>query len=982
MKKVLSFFLTALMTLNLFVVPVFADTAADEEAVANTLKVVTLDQFTTQSKYAVTKSLNLAPAALASVLEANGTELEFESGSDAITIDGTKGRIKQGNTAVEASLIVTAKKNASTDTKTITFTVPKKGTYIYDSNGFGYPEYKDNYITKLDNWSGPEGDTTYTGYIKENNGEYYADIKRVQGHTSPKYYKFDFSNARPTKKLKVEMDLTYQEDAQTANLILDLELYGKNSQGGAVSSRMMYTRIHPTIVSVEGEGTRLSLNRVAKGNTNHLEYVFDFENQCYDLYIDGSKKTSTPKPFPTNSDIATLNYLNISYFRTSYIGEVYLDNFAVTAEDPEFTTDYIDALIKRPMSVTLGSWSTAGEVRPQFTVKTSYNDTYDLAQNFVLLHQNKNDKVAYPFKNVHFDFSGSYLSKKSDATKTHLDGGMANNSYPYSDETAPFTINKGYIGANHAGTVPVVTATAHGKTYADIGSIWKDTSNNKWTLIRIIDENKLMFIYEVPYTEETKFTWSKTQNWKSSISGTKLTCADTSYAVNTSDITIGSQTADQAFPSIRNVDPHIYAVVDGVREELDIYGTGTHECDEFVMDIKYEIMNPVLIGAALREARPEGGYTEAQNLNVGEPMLKYHLTMTVTEDGTVFTEFDHEVLENLGNLEYYGQQWYARANAFGGGVYRYVPGTKAFSTTGIRTNTTKTFDFTEPWNMYDKENTEFPSSYTQKAKDWSDPNFVPDRVVDYLRDTDGNNVMAYATGYLPILDAEPTLRRQNTTSSLYIYGKKNVPEQKTYPIFVGAADKFVTKGDKIRGVAYRKYANLDDNKNDVEVYEIEHGNDVYYYVDFFNASEAKINLADDYAVYDASVVYSTTDDYTLVNNVLDITGAKKDFVILKAKRGIEITVADYDKFGMAVSLRVKNRLATQPLVAPKMFAVAYKDNVLLRMSEIKDLAEGAIVDEELEIDASDADTVKVFIWDNLSGTKSYAYSKTISIPQE
>ena len=53
----------------------------------------------------------------------------------------------------------------------------------------------------------------------------------------------------------------------------------------------------------------------------------------------------------------------------------------------------------------------------------------------------------------------------------------------------PFTINGLYIGANHGSQGRKVTASAHGKTSADIGSVWVDEAGKRYDLLRIIDAN-------------------------------------------------------------------------------------------------------------------------------------------------------------------------------------------------------------------------------------------------------------------------------------------------------------------------------------------------------------------------------------------------------------------------------------------------------------------------------------------------------------
>ena len=60
------------------------------------------------------------------------------------------------------------------------------------------------------------------------------------------------------------------------------------------------------------------------------------------------------------------------------------------------------------------------------------------------------------------------------------------------DECVPQKINGEYIGANHAWPAGVVVFLPdHGKTVADVGSLWKDEAGLSWTLMRIGNEENL-----------------------------------------------------------------------------------------------------------------------------------------------------------------------------------------------------------------------------------------------------------------------------------------------------------------------------------------------------------------------------------------------------------------------------------------------------------------------------------------------------------
>ncbi|HZK99033.1 MAG TPA: hypothetical protein VFC47_03960 [Caulobacteraceae bacterium] len=61
------------------------------------------------------------------------------------------------------------------------------------------------------------------------------------------------------------------------------------------------------------------------------------------------------------------------------------------------------------------------------------------------------------------------------------------------DEETPVSINDAFVGANHYSISYYVTATAHGMTNVDVGSIWNDTNAIPWVLSMIVDANTLCF---------------------------------------------------------------------------------------------------------------------------------------------------------------------------------------------------------------------------------------------------------------------------------------------------------------------------------------------------------------------------------------------------------------------------------------------------------------------------------------------------------
>ena len=63
-------------------------------------------------------------------------------------------------------------------------------------------------------------------------------------------------------------------------------------------------------------------------------------------------------------------------------------------------------------------------------------------------------------------------------------------------------------------------------------------------------------------------------------------------------------------------------------------------------------------------------------IGIGTPVVNYHMTHRIFADGTVLEIMDHKILDSVAMGYYGGIQYQQKANTFGGGVYRYLPGTK------------------------------------------------------------------------------------------------------------------------------------------------------------------------------------------------------------------------------------------------------------------------------------------------------------------
>lgn len=110
-----------------------------------------------------------------------------------------------------------------------------------------------------------------------------------------------------------------------------------------------------------------------------------------------------------------------------------------------------------------------------------------------------------------------------------------------SDDIAPISVGSSYVGGNHGWNVVRLTAAAHGKTTADLGSTWSDGSRT-YTLLRVVD----------PATLILSFAHTVDASGRVAVGGTlpQATLTHVAGATNTASLSIaGGRTFDQLRPS-------------------------------------------------------------------------------------------------------------------------------------------------------------------------------------------------------------------------------------------------------------------------------------------------------------------------------------------------------------------------------------------------------------------------------------------------
>lgn len=430
--------------------------------------------------------------------------------------------------------------------------------------------------------------------------------------------------------------------------------------------------------------------------------------------------------------------------------------------------------------------------------RTKFNDTHDLVQKFRGVN---NATLTY---NAPVDFMEAGLIDNSKWDYWHVDI-----PFNYSnDEATPPLVNGTHIGANHGQPCAVIVFSEnHGKSPADIGSIWQDEAGVKFTLIRLDDENSMQFVSENVGESECAYKFVK------NVTGALKYI---SHGQNTADIKVEKQYCGYLSRSNKYTLKKIFTYKDGKWSPL----FGGAECEMAEIREEYFVINPATVGDALRQNRPPNGYTDNVDLShYGKAMVQIKNVYRVMPDGTILCMFDLEKLMDVHVLNHMGVMYQEKLDIYGGGVCRIIPKTKPIDCEeGV-------FDFTKPVALYGKP---FPKRKNISPEYFENPDFPPDRVIDLFRDKEGKTKLGFACGYLPLFDCAPEIRKNNLASAVNIKFTRKVYPNAAYGDI-----------DKLKGIAYKKFfAMAEENP----VYTISHEGKTYIFANFIKAGKTTLPI--------------------------------------------------------------------------------------------------------------------------------------------
>ncbi len=459
-------------------------------------------------------------------------------------------------------------------------------------------------------------------------------------------------------------------------------------------------------------------------------------------------------------------------------------------------------------------------------VRTNYNEEYDMLYKFTNL-------IGAPmFRNGQVDFLSTELIKRDNpdiwSPDVFINGA--------SDEAPPMHVNDAFIGGGH-GQPSCVTIYApnHNKTLKDFGAVYTDEEGTKFTIVEIENGDYIKFISENIGESITKYAF------KLEIKG-KLTFL--SNGEDKSDIIPLNQTPrTYLYSAIKHRTRKVVCYKDGVAKTI----ISSMVCDYAEIWESYDIKNPATVAPAITAERPEGGYKHQPFVgDFGQTMITLDQKFIINPDSTILVDFTVNKLMDVTIDYVMGVMYQERGDLYGGGVYRFLSKLKPFTTPE------GTFDFSTPYPL---RGGDYPRHATPSREYRKYPDSPFDRIIDYFRDKDGNDKLAFTCGYLPVYDGHPSIRKDIVDEIALIYMSR-----KAYPFFASG-----NHTDSFRGVAYRRYFKPENRSS---VYSVDFEGKKYIYFDFFENNtltfevKGKVSLFEsdgvEYKIEDGKIIASGT----------------------------------------------------------------------------------------------------------------------------
>lgn len=438
------------------------------------------------------------------------------------------------------------------------------------------------------------------------------------------------------------------------------------------------------------------------------------------------------------------------------------------------------------------------EFNPGVTVKrvgnllyivSQWNDTHNLVKAIEVARSSSfaNNPV--------LNFTNEYLSLKDgdpsvSATAVKTSG----------DDITPANINGSYIGANHSWVHGYnVQSTGHGKTVADVGSIYKNGSNVEFVILRIVDANNLWMISKNQAVDGFSYSFAQPSG----------TLTYFSNGANTGNIVVGSSSS--LGNTYTNVLPAtVKILMDG---KIEITEDGTYFGKFVDINESYDVLDLVSIITQITANRPGGGYSVTPQLNElsgTEKIFNQSINYRFTKNGNTVVSTTFRNYKKL-NLSFLG--FIQSAALTSGNIY--VPKSLPIS------DGSTTYDFRQIKNW----TTPPAAALNLTPAYWENPLSPPDRVLNM------NATANIMLGYITDRGIEAS-RKDIVYNSMFLNTSRKI-----YPMGVNNQTPAAVEPNNFYScVAFRCYSNPSNNPSGRTNYSyVEVGSDVFIFLDYHGA---------------------------------------------------------------------------------------------------------------------------------------------------
>lgn len=368
------------------------------------------------------------------------------------------------------------------------------------------------------------------------------------------------------------------------------------------------------------------------------------------------------------------------------------------------------------------------------------------------------------------------------------------------DDVAPYRALGTTIGANHGYLKTTITLAGHGKTNADVGSVWTD-GVKQWVIVEIISTSQISITAR---PDNTGF-----------VSGT---LTHVSGATNTAIMT-PTAAVDSAFhPVFKN--RRLTCSIDG--KPATITDGTTEYRNNVTFNESYDIM---LKSDMVEWLITHGGVAVMQY--DADASISLSMNYCFDIDGGCVITSDLLALKAVSQFTDFMLLQAIIMKAGNGTVEYIVPKSKAFTQDSV------SYDFSYPTDIVAKN----PAS---------DINFNAAKNADGLtpvnRLLQRNDQVVFSVGFLPILDATPASRVTNAPTK---YMQIRASSLKVYPALIDGLKTSLNAGDYFCGVGYRKYAKRTTERT--SAIAVRHKLGDFLIVDWHQAKTDSVPLPADFA---------------------------------------------------------------------------------------------------------------------------------------